>query len=169
MSCVFEGILTKASSEKVKYNVNQKISTNLKLKFEKLNDYLSCFNVVENSRNFSSDLDSVASQISEIFSQAILIRYDDRIGYRESIIFEKGVPVKQFNLADEIWVMLDEDGNPILDSQQFTIDQIEEDDEEYETIYNAIQLGIEFVGINKNVWKEVHSFITKPRWRNIDF
>jgi len=61
MSCVFEGILFKASFKNIQSNINQQISTNLKLDFEKINDYLSCFYVVENNRKFSSDLDYVAS------------------------------------------------------------------------------------------------------------
>ncbi|BAY81410.1 hypothetical protein NIES267_08860 [Calothrix parasitica NIES-267] len=152
MSSVFEAILFKASFEQIKDNINQKISTNIKLYLGKINDDLSCFHVVENSRNFFYDLEYVASQISIIFSQALLIRYDGRVAYRESTVFQEGYPIKKFDLADEIWVMLDKGGKPIVNGTQFTVEQISDNDnEEYETVYNAIQLGIKSIGINKNV------------------
>ena len=113
-------------------------------------------------------MEYIASQISVILSQAILIRYDDRVGYRESIIFQEGYPIKRFDLADEIWVMLDEDGKPIVNGRKMRIKQIEDnEDEKYETIYNAIQLGIDLVGVNKNVWRDIHLFITRPKLNNI--
>ncbi len=163
MSYAFEGVLCVASFENIQ-SISSQISTPFKLKVDKINDCLSSLSRVEDRRNwvFSSEMEYVASQISVIFSKAILVRYDDRVGYRESILFQEGLPLKTFDLADEIWVMLDENGEPIVNGLKFTTEQIEDDDnEEYETICNAIQLGLESLGINTNAWKEVHSFITK--------
>ncbi|MBV6626708.1 MAG: hypothetical protein KI793_27855 [Rivularia sp. (in: Bacteria)] len=168
MSCIFEAILFKANFEQIKDNINQEISTNLKLRLDKINDDFSCFHVVENSRIFSSEseIDCVASQISIICSQALLIRYEGRVAYRESTVFQEGYPIKKFDLDDEIWVMVDENGEPIINGKQFRVEQIEDDDdEEYETIYNAIGLGIEYIGINKDIYKDVRSFVTKSNWR----
>ncbi|MGB3641328.1 MAG: hypothetical protein WBA39_27690 [Rivularia sp. (in: cyanobacteria)] len=166
MSYAFEGVLCVVPFENIQ-SISSQISTPFKLKINKINDCLSCLSRVRDWV-FSSEMEYVASQISIIFSKAILVRYDDRVGYRESILFQEGLPLKTFDLADEIWVMLDENGEPIVNGLKFRIEQIEDDDdEEYETICNAIQLGLESLGINIDVWKEVHSFITKPNWRYI--
>ena len=164
MSYTLEGVLCIAPFENIR-DIDLQISSSLNLQVDKIDDCLSCIYRVENQRNwiFDSEMEYVASQISVILSKAILIRYDDRVGYRESTVFQEGYPIKSFNLNDEIWVMLDEDGQPIIDGKQFTIEQIaDDDDDEYETIYNAIQLGLDLLGIHKIVWKDVHSFITKP-------
>ena len=165
MSTIFEGVLCVIPFDKIQ-SISSQISSQLKLKTEKINDDLSCLSRIEEDRInwiFSPEMEYVASQVSVLFYQAILVRYDDRVGYRESIIFQEGYPIKSFNSADEIWVMIDENGEPIDNGEKFTIEQIEDDDdEEYETIYNAIQLGLELLGINANAWREVHSFITHP-------
>ena len=154
MSCIFEGILCKTSFESIQYNINQQISSNLNLKFDKINEQLSCFSVIEDKRLFSSDLDYVASKISIILSEAILIRYDHRVGYRESVVFQEGYPIQKFDLEDEIWVILDEKRKPIINGKKNKLEEIRDDDnEEYETICNAIQLGIGYIGINKDIWK----------------
>lgn len=167
MSYAFEGVLCLAPFENFQ-SISSSISTPLKLKAEKINEYLSYLSRVEDniSWKFSSEIEYVASQISLSFSKALLIRYDDRVGYRESIVFQKGYSIKRFDLADEIWVMLDDGGEPIVNGKQFTIEQIEDDDDdEYETICNAIQLGLESIEINKNTWREIRSFITRPNWK----
>lgn len=163
MSTVFEGVLCVIAFENA-LSISKQVSSNLKLEAEKVNDYLSAICRVENDRKkmiFSPEMEYVSSQVSVVFSKALLVRYDDRVGYRSSVLFQEGNPIKSFDLEDEIWVITDEDGEPIVDGKKFTIEQIKDDDEEeYETIYNAIQLGLESLGVN--AWSEVHSFITRP-------
>lgn len=167
MSTIFEGVFFVASFEEVQ-SISSKISSPIKLKLQKINHYLCSFTVVENSRLFVSEteLEYVASQISIIFHQSILVRYDNRVGYRESILFNEGILLKKFDLADELWVMLDEYGESITNGEKLSIAQIDDDDDEkeYETICNAIQLGLDSLGININIWKEVHSFMSTYIW-----
>lgn len=162
MSTVFEGVLCATCLDNA-LCIIQQISFNFKLKAEKINNHLSAIYRLETDGKrivFSLKMEYVASQISLRLSQAILVRYDDRIGYRMSVVYQEGNPIKSFGLEDEIWVMTDEDGELIVNGKQFNIEQIKDDEEEYETIYNAIQLGLEFLKIN--TWDEVHSFITRP-------
>jgi hypothetical protein len=160
MSTVFEGILCIVAFEDA-ISISSQISSSLKLKVEKINNYLSAIFRDENRKSliFSPEIEYIASKISVAFSQALVVRYDDRVGYRATILFQNGVPSKSFDLADEIWVITDERGEPIVNGEKLTTDQIK-DDEEYETIENAIQLGLNAFGINN--WSEVHSFITRP-------
>ena len=90
MSYAFEGVLCVAPFESIQ-SISLQISTNLKLKADKINDCLSSFSTDEDIRNwiFSPEMEYVASQISLILFQAILVRYDDRVAYRESIVFQE--------------------------------------------------------------------------------
>jgi len=70
--------------------------------------------------------------------------YDDRVGLRESIVISDGARVT-FGAGDELWVPLGEDGHPLATARALRHTELQ-DDEEYATIKDAIQLGLDRFG-----------------------
>lgn len=144
MSYLFEGVLSPTSLTKAE-EFSKGISTNLVLKLRRINDSTYVFCHWEPMRNkfiFSEEMEYVASQVSISTSRSLLVRYDGRVSHRSSILFEDGVPSQIFDESNEIWVRLDETGEPEVDGEEFSSEDVENDDEnEYEVLFNAIELG----------------------------
>lgn len=159
MGTVLEGILCACSRDEMKAVYNNISSPPLSLVVGEINS--SLFIVFRASRYFSQETDAIASYISTILNKALVIRYDDRVGHRTSALYENGRLVITFGENDEIWVMLDDDGNPIIDGSKFTAVQVDavikSGDVEFETIRNSIELGLEAFGHGN--WEEVFDFI----------
>ncbi|BAY11360.1 hypothetical protein [Calothrix sp. NIES-2098] len=159
MSNVFEAIVCEIDFDRAK-NLLATISSELTLEFIKINESLLVIYQLEENRHrliFSQQIEYLASQVSLEISAVLVMRYDSRIGHRSSILFKEGLPISSFDENDEIWVLLDEEGEPLIDGERFSINSMK-DDEEYETICNAIDLGLQALGIEN--WHEVYSFIT---------
>ena len=132
----------------------------LDLEVVKIHADLSVVYRVEKNRHkliFDRRIEYLASQLSLEVSTVLVTRYDSRTGHRSSILFKEGLPLYSFDENDEIWVLLDEKGNPLIDGEKFSINSLK-DDEEYETIWNAIQLCLQALGVEN--YNEVYSFIT---------
>jgi hypothetical protein len=92
--------------------------------------------------------EKVACRLSWGLGKALLVLYDDRCGLRFSALYEKGDLASEFGPSDEIWVALDERGEPDLDGERYRWEEIEDDEEgEYETIINSIDAGLEALGV----------------------
>jgi hypothetical protein len=123
MSAVFEGVLLSGSFEDAEFIISS-LSSSLNLEIGQLAEHLLVISRVESTRSkllFTQQMEYVASQISLLVSSALLVRYDDRIGHRSSILFQEGMPIKSFSEIDEIWVLTDEERNPIVDGKKFSI------------------------------------------------
>jgi hypothetical protein len=102
----------------------------------------------------SEEMEHIAEQVSEVTGSALLFRYDSRIGHRSSTLYERGKPVREFGLADERWVRLDEHGERILNGRTYSADELDPDpNAEYETLQNAIELGLDAFGAGN--WDEI--------------
>ncbi|OUL27871.1 hypothetical protein BV378_08955 [Nostoc sp. RF31YmG] len=159
MSNVFEAIICAIDFARAN-NLLATISSELTLEVVKINETLSVIYRVEQNRPkliFDRQIEYLASQLSLEISAVLVARYDSRIGHRSSIVFKEGLPIYSFDENDEIWVLLNEEGNPLIDGENFSINSMK-DDEEYETICNAIQLGLQALGVEN--YNEVYSFIT---------
>ncbi|MBH8575127.1 hypothetical protein I8752_19330 [Nostocaceae cyanobacterium CENA369] len=158
MSNVFEAIICPIDFT-ITENLLTKSSSELKLEVIKINDTLSVIYRIEENRHkliFSQQIEYLASKLSLEITAVLVVRYDSRIGHRSSIMFAEGLAIYSFDANDEIWVLLNEEGNPLIDGQKFSINSMN-DDEEYETIYDAIQLGFQVLGLDN--YNEVYSFI----------
>ncbi|MDZ8051425.1 MAG: hypothetical protein RMX68_004135 [Aulosira sp. ZfuVER01] len=158
MSNVFEAIVCRSNFDIAK-NLLATISSELTLEVVKINEALSVIYRVEENRHrliFSQQIEDLASQLSLEISAVLVVRYDSKIGHRSSILFKQGLPISSFDEKDEIWVLLDEE-NPLIDGARFSINSMK-DDEEYESICNAIGLGLHALGLEN--WHEVYPFIT---------
>ena len=63
---------------------------------------------------------------------------------------------KAFEEADEVYVLLDEDGEPLVDGERLKLAGMDSD-QEYDTIENAIELGLQSLGSGD--WEKLLSFI----------
>jgi hypothetical protein len=156
MSEVFEGVLLASRFNEVQMAIRT-ISPSLSLKVERLDD----LSIV--SRNdqigrpqFSPEIEQVAADLSKIVGKALVVRYDSRIGHRTSELFINGNMEKAFDEADEVYVLLDEDGEPLVDGERFKLADMDSD-HEYDTIENAIELGLQSLGSGD--WEKLLSFI----------
>jgi hypothetical protein len=106
---------------------------------------------------FSSKMDELAAEVSRQAGKVLLARFDSRVGKRSSAIFENGERRQMFAEADELYVPLDEKGDPVRDAPPLTLAMLDPK-EEYETIQNAIQLGLRALG--RGSWDELLRVIT---------
>jgi hypothetical protein len=109
-------------------------------------------------RTFNENLIAVALKMSTETNKTLLVQYDDRLGYRYSCLYTKGVLTKEFTPEDEVWVLVNEEGNPLLD-QHFLPAQVDEDeDNEYQTLRNSVELGLDELGTSEK-WSEIFESI----------
>jgi hypothetical protein len=109
---------------------------------------------------FSEKMEELASQLSRFESSALLVRYDSRMGHRSSSLFVGGDQVQTFNEDDEEYVPLDDLGEPIVSARPVHISEFDPT-QEYETIRNAIQLGLDALGFGH--WDQLFKVITQQR------
>src|SRR5262249_30741889 len=106
-----------------------------------------------NRRNFGEKGDTLAAILSQLCEEAVLVRYDSGTCYRYSALYRGGKLVHQYTLADELWIPLDSEGNPVL-AERAGHSHEQQPGLEYETLKNAVQLGLEEVG-----YKDWHGFL----------
>jgi hypothetical protein len=99
----------------------------------------------------------LAMLFSKKLGKTLAIYYDSRIGLRASDYFSNGEHIRSFGQNDELYVQLDEDGEPNDLGKRFKYSELLPDDE-YETIENAIELGLKELGQNK--WTGLLSYIS---------
>jgi hypothetical protein len=149
MSEVFEGVISKVSAATARSAVED-IGIPLSLDVSELPGQLSVIyrSDPRQSSAFSSEMERLAREISKRFSLALLVRYDSRIGHRSSSLYVDGNLRKRFGQNDKLFVPLDEDGEPLTTGPRAKFTELV-DGEEYETIQNAIELGLaELGGVN---------------------
>lgn len=162
MSIVFEGIICFARDKDVQ-NVFVPSLSSIRLNTKGVDDLLTILYRPERAQPFSEEIEDIAAQLSLSLGPTIVARFDSIIGYRSSMVFENGVLVQIFAQDDEIYAPLDEEGEPMVNGPRVRLAELKPS-EEYDTLQNAIQLGLEFVG--QDVWENLFDFITHPSdWR----
>lgn len=101
-------------------------------------------------RSFGEHVNHLASLLSARLGQSLLFRYDSGTCYRYSARFEGGELADEYTLDDELWVELNEEGDPEPSRGVFTYDEFKKG-VEYETQKNAVQLGLDAIGFSD--WK----------------
>ncbi len=135
-------------------------SFNLHLKKYQFNNSTGIILHLSEDRTFDDNFPAIAQQISTQTDKTLLILYDDRLGYRYSCVYMKGLFTKEFISEDEIWVLVDQDYNPLLE-REFSSREIDEDENknnEYITVCNSIELGLNEIGVNEK-WREIFDSI----------
>lgn len=106
---------------------------------------------------FTPRIDEVAAALSCDVDRALVVRYDSRIGHRSSSLYRDGRLVGEYGQDGELFVPLDDDGEPILSAAPVLRKDFHAD-LEYETIRNAIQQGLETIGVG--TWDELFRVMT---------
>lgn len=164
MSNVFEGILLKSTNGSIKNAINPKNSRWVLCSF---NSFMLIYSKFGSRDFFEDDLLKEAEDLSLDFGSALVIRLDTRESYRFSACYENGKIIKIFENKDEIWVLLDDFGKPILDGFRYTTfesDRMRSEEPElyeFETVLNAIEIGMDYFGLDSSDWKLIEHFIAK--------
>ena len=109
---------------------------------------------------FDDAVCDLAAELSKQCGSTMVVRWDDRIGLRESRVYRDGELSKRFSVDDELYVKLDDDGMPLEEGQIFTESELDEhEDEEFEVYENALELGCEVAGFCS--WTALHGFIQR--------
>jgi hypothetical protein len=144
MSEVFEGVITRAPANAVCSTLELAL-VSLALRISELSGLASVVyrNDSRQSSTFAEEMDRLAKTLSDKLSKAVLVRYDSRIGHRSATLYVKGALNQRFGRDDELFVPLDNAGNPMMSSSPIHFLEFVEG-EEYETIQNAIELVLGF-------------------------
>lgn len=156
MSEIYEGIVCKAEKEKIEEFLYSRQIREFNLK--KVDNEILLILLTKNDvRSFSPNSEMVAKSLSLGFQKSLLFQYDSRVGYRASELFIDGEIKNIFGVEDELYMILDDDGEP--DKNRGIIHYSEMlENEEYETSKNAIDIGLEHISSNLN-WNVLREFI----------
>jgi hypothetical protein len=145
MSMCYDGVLVAAGVETVRKYLSSNQLPEHRLSIVPLRTRLTAiFRASDATRAFDTDaVTTFASATSSSFGSSLAVFYDDRIGLRASVLYANGVPIKQFGEEDELWVPLLTSGEPDTAARPLHASELLSGPEhEYETIANAIALGI---------------------------
>jgi hypothetical protein len=109
-------------------------------------------------RSFGEHAKHLASLLSARLGQSLLFRYDSGTCYRYSARFEGGELADEYTLDDELWVELNEKGDPDPSRGVFTNREFKKG-ADYETQKNAVQLGLDTIGFSD--WKGLLTRISR--------
>jgi hypothetical protein len=158
MSVVFEGILI--SGQVSEDFITAQIPDNPVISVVSLENDLFLLYKDEVNPIFSEEIDSIAQNTAMHSCEALAIRYNNKTGIRQSIFYDS-TGKKTFGKEEEIYVLLDDEGEPLRDGKQFKYDELDtlDDEEEYETLYNAIELGLIELNISPKIQREIFKII----------
>jgi len=125
----------------------------LKFNVKRLSEQVTVF-ISEAARIDSRDVTEVTAFAATISHQmpALFIIYDDRTSTRISARYDGGILVRTFGPEDERFVPLLPDGEP-GEGPVLTASQLDPE-AEYETVVNAIELGLRDLGWEVN-WRDL--------------
>jgi hypothetical protein len=92
------------------------------------------------------DTRQLATTISSFSDSALAVFYDNRVALRAAVHYSRGKLVREYDAQDELWVPLDEDGQPLLGGPPLLVGDLSPE-EEYETVRNAIDVALSAVGL----------------------
>jgi hypothetical protein len=104
------------------------------------------------------EMERLAMELSRKFLVALLVDYDSRASYRAATVYNNGVQREKFGENDEMFVPLNEKGEPILDSRPIKVGEFVQG-EEYEATLNSIELG--FSSFGDGSWRGFKLFISR--------
>ncbi len=157
MSSIFEGIIVPVPVDELG-SAYRTIQVDLSLTLRQLDGATSTIyrNDPRSKARFTETIDKLAAKLSERLGKALVVRCDSRVGYRSSTLYAQGRLAQSFDDDDEVWVPIDEAAEALGDGPHLKASELEPD-EEYATIYNAVQLGLAALG--QGSWDDVSELI----------
>jgi len=154
VSEVFEGVVSQRASNRAKTFAE---SEGLQVRQEDLDGGIVIYRTeTRENLHFSDVTDRLAIRIGEDVGVAVVVRYDSRIGHRSSVVYRVGQPAEHYGPDEELFVPLDDEGEPQTDVKPIPASKLDPD-EEYETSVNAIELGLRAIGALP--WETLRRFI----------
>jgi hypothetical protein len=109
---------------------------------------------------FDDTVCEFARRLSSARGVALFVRWDDRVGTRESRVFRAGIQTHRFSNDDELYVVLDDVGMPLPDGRKYQESELDAlAGEEFEVFQNALELGCEQSKLCS--WQLLHDFIKR--------
>lgn len=144
MSYIFEAVVVCSSPEELERQLRNS-PNDFEFKVHEIYPSVSAA-IINAAREVKFDNaadEALAEQLSKFFGKSLLVLYDDRVGFRYAALYERGDFARAYSDADEIWVLLDDKGEPLREGQRFAWHEIGDDSEnEYECILTNIDLGL---------------------------
>jgi hypothetical protein len=146
MSVVFEGIVVRCGA-KAALHLRQMISTIPRFGVGWLEaDVVVVYrNDPRDEAHIDAGVEQLAASLSRELGTAVVVWFDSRVGYRASLVFVQGQETASYSEDDERYVLLDDDGHPLVGGEQCSLTQLD-DALEYETLTSAIELGLAHLG-----------------------
>jgi hypothetical protein len=153
MSEVFEGVVCNGPAHRVG-RIAQRFSRSLCLDVVEMPGPVAVVyrNDPRSMSVFTHGIDELAAAISAECCPALLVRYDSSVGHRSSRLYLDGHLKRDFTDRDELFVPLDEAGLPVTSQPQLKFAELAPD-KEYETIQNAVELGLASLG--RGQWSDL--------------
>lgn len=147
MSEAFECVVVAATKSVVadRLHILAGLAENHVLEVDQIGSHSVVYWTFSHRRDFGKFGEDVCATLSRFFDRAVLVRYDSGACFRYSSLYIEGIHDKSFQLADEKWAILDDDARPDPSQGVFMTSEMLKS-KEYETIENAIQLGLKEVG-----------------------
>jgi hypothetical protein len=155
MSEMYEGVVVAGNPEQVR-QAFRTLASLLTLRLVCLVDEVfGVWRVAERADPFSTlEVENVAAHLSAVLdSTALAVFYDNSCGVRAAVLYEHGQPSREFGQDDELWVLLDEEGEPLVEGSKFRPDELRED-EEYTCLWSAMHAGLDVLGVADKVEPE---------------
>jgi|SRR5580765_2537001 hypothetical protein len=109
---------------------------------------------------FNEAVCEFAGKLSTALGVALVVRWDDRVGARESRVFRNGSQTHRFDNENELYVKLDDRGLPLREGRKYQESELDAlDDDEFEVFQNALELGC--VRSEFCPWQLLHDFIRR--------
>lgn len=96
------------------------------------------------------EVEAIAAALSKEFGKALALFYDNSCGVESAILYECGWPEKLLDEHAEVWLLLDEAGEPDPEAGRFTAEDVgneDDPDREYARSWSAIDAGLEAFGV----------------------
>ena len=105
-----------------------------------IGDWICIYADKRNSSFRDSRLLDLAKKAS-VNNTCVYLEYDSRVAYRHAILMRNGVVLEEFGADDELWVPIDDQGNPIREAQHVKTSDLDPA-VEYETIADVFFLAV---------------------------
>jgi hypothetical protein len=103
----------------------------------------------DSSRAFAAEqVHRLAAELSVPFHTTVAVHYDDRCALKIAVLFEGGNLVQEFGEQNEIWVPIDDHGDPVLNGLRYPGNR-KPPNQECDCIYQAIDAGLDAAGFSR--------------------